>query len=201
LRPYSHALWQALDSREQGRFLRHARPWWDVHRHRIAPEVAGRIARLVGEGRLEIVAGRISAMREEDGGLQVEIARRGQALPMSQSARSPIELGLRHPSRVREGEQSFSLAVNCTGPLGSIAHSEDGVLRSLFGAGLARADRLGMGLEVDVASRVADATRAWALGPLTKGRFWEIVAVPDIRGQVAAVADDIVMELEHAVQS
>jgi uncharacterized NAD(P)/FAD-binding protein YdhS len=48
---------------------------------------------------------------------------------------------------------------------------------------------------------VAGASQAWALGPLTKGKFWEIVAVPDIRGQVAAVADDIAVELEHAVQS
>jgi uncharacterized NAD(P)/FAD-binding protein YdhS len=33
------------------------------------------------------------------------------------------------------------------------------------------------------------------MGPLTKGRYWEIIAVPDIRGQAAAVADDIAMEL------
>ena len=39
------------------------------------------------------------------------------------------------------------------------------------------------------------AERLWALGPLTKGRYWEIVAVPDIRGQAAAVADDIAREL------
>ena len=43
--------------------------------------------------------------------------------------------------------------------------------------------------------------RAWALGPLTKGRYWEITAVPDIRGQVAAVAEDIAKELSDAVQS
>ena len=187
LRPHSHALWQALDAREQRRFVRHARPWWDVHRHRIAPEVAARIARLVGEGRLEIVAGRIRAMGEEDGGLKVEIRRRGQALTPLASGESPS------PSRGEEFR--FALAVNCTGPLGSIADSGDGVLRSLFGAGLARADWLGMGLDVDAASRVAGAPRAWALGPLTKGKFWEIVAVPDIRDQVAAVADDIAREL------
>ena len=40
LRPHSHPLWQSLDGEQQRRFLRHARPWWDVHRHRIAPEVA-----------------------------------------------------------------------------------------------------------------------------------------------------------------
>ena len=39
LRPHSHALWQSLSLDHQRRFLRHARPWWDVHRHRIAPEV------------------------------------------------------------------------------------------------------------------------------------------------------------------
>ena len=39
--------------------------------------------------------------------------------------------------------------------------------------------------------------RIWALGPLTKGRYWEIVAVPDIRGQAAQVAEDIARELEQ----
>ena len=29
------------------------------------------------------------------------------------------------------------------------------------------------------------------VGPLTKGAFWEIVAVPDIRGQAAGVARSI----------
>jgi uncharacterized NAD(P)/FAD-binding protein YdhS len=33
------------------------------------------------------------------------------------------------------------------------------------------------------------------MGPLTKGRYWEIIAVPDIREQAAAVAEDIQREL------
>ena len=45
LRPHSQPLWQGLPPEEQQRFLRHARPWWDVHRHRIAPEVAAALAR------------------------------------------------------------------------------------------------------------------------------------------------------------
>jgi uncharacterized NAD(P)/FAD-binding protein YdhS len=206
LRPHSHALWQTLDEREQRQFIRHARPWWDVHRHRIAPEVAARLAGTVSEGRLEVAAGRIAAMREADGALRVEIIRRGRPLTPLASGESPSPPG-------GEGLK-FALAVNCTGPLGSIATSADGVLRSLFGAGLARADALGMGLDVDAAGRVLrdepstgsvspqdERQMLWALGPLTKGRFWEIVAVPDIRGQVAAVADDIAQELEHAMQS
>ena len=175
LRPYSQALWQCFSEAEQGRFLRHARPWWDVHRHRIAPEVAAVLERLIGEGRLEIVAGRIEQMAPGNQKLDVAIKRRGMD---------------------KASSYQFALGVNCTGPLGAIRKSADGVLQGLFAANLARPDRLGMGLEVDGRSRLDGAPRAWAVGPLTKGRFWEIVAVPDIRHQVAAVADDIAEELK-----
>ena len=129
LRPHSQALWQNLGDSEQRRFLRHARPWWDVHRHRIAPEVAGRIRRLIEIGRLEIVAGRVTDMWAEDGGLGVQI-----------TPRHP-----QRPSLGKVGPLHFALAVNCTGPLGSILDSDDGVLKSLLEAGLIRADRLGIG--------------------------------------------------------
>jgi uncharacterized NAD(P)/FAD-binding protein YdhS len=191
LRPHSHALWQALDEGEQRRFLRHARPWWDVHRHRIAPEVAGRIRRLIEMGRLEIIAGRATDMWAEYGRLGVSIAPRRSTLRHRAGA----------PSHGTNGQSHFALAVNATGPSAVIDSNEDGLLTSLFAAGLARADRLGIGLEIDERSRVACAPYAWALGPMTKGRYWEITAVPDIRGQVAAVASDIAMELEHALQS
>ena len=176
LRPHSSAIWQGFGEAEQRRFMRHARPWWDVHRHRIAPEVAGRIRQLVQEGRLHIVAGRVKAMSERNGQLSVAIQRRG----MNDSK-----------------SVNFGLAVNCTGPLGSISESDDPLLGSLFDGGHARPDSLDLGLEVDGRSRIAGAKRAWALGPLTKGRFWEITAVPDIRGQVASVADDIAEELKR----
>ena len=176
IRPYTHQIWQALTDADRLRFLRHARPWWDVHRHRIAPEVAGRIKHLVQEGRLHIIAGRVRALREENGRLSVAIQRRG--MEDSKSV-------------------NFALAVNCTGPLGSISESEDPLLASLFEGGFARPDSLDLGLEVDGRSRIAGSKRAWALGPLTKGRFWEITAVPDIRGQVARVADDVAEELKR----
>jgi uncharacterized NAD(P)/FAD-binding protein YdhS len=180
LRPHSHALWQSWSMPEQRRFMRHARPWWDVHRHRIAPEVFGRIKRLVQIGRLEIVAGQVTDMWIKDNKLDVSIKRRG--------------------SRQAE-DHSFALAVNCTGPLGSIAATRDPLLQGLFEAGLAKPDALDLGLEVDERSRVQGGERIWALGPLTKGKWWEITAVPDIRGQVSAVAEDIAKELGHAVQS
>ena len=172
LRPHSHALWQGLDGEQQRRFLRHARPWWDVHRHRIAPEVARKVHEMIAEGRLEIIAGRIVSACETENGLEVNFRRRGAGVPQS---------------------ESFAYAFNCTGPLHSISRTRDPLLRSLLDAGQIRPDDLGIGLQVDERSRAGE--HLWALGPLTKGRYWEIIAVPDIREQAAAVADDIAREL------
>jgi uncharacterized NAD(P)/FAD-binding protein YdhS len=80
--------------------------------------------------------------------------------------------------------------------LGAIERTRDVMLRGLLERGLGRADAHGIGLDVDEHSRTAGADRLWALGPLTKGRYWEIVAVPDIRVQAAALADDIASELD-----
>ena len=188
LRPHSQALWQSFSEVEQRRFLRHVRPWWDVHRHRIAPDVAGRIKRLVQLGQLEIVAGRVIDMWTDGRQLDVSIRRRG---------------------RPQASDHRFALAVNCTGPLGSIAASGDPLLKSLFEQGLAKPDALDLGLEVDANSRVLryepstsslstqdERQRLWAVGPLTKGKYWEITAVPDIRGQIAQVAFEIAEELK-----
>jgi uncharacterized NAD(P)/FAD-binding protein YdhS len=174
LRPHSHAVWQALSLEEQRRFIRHGRPWWDVRRHRIAPEVSQRLHNLIAAGRLQIVAGRLAEVRECGDTLDVRISRRGGD---------------------REMRLCVAYAFNSTGPLHAMGRTRDPMLRQMLEDGLIKPDRLGIGLEVDECSRIAGSERAWAMGPLTKGRYWEIIAVPDISGQAAAVADDIAMEL------
>lgn len=174
MRPHAHRFWQSLSLDQKKRFARHARPWWDVHRHRIAPEVAQKLHDMIAEGRLEIVGGRIQSVDAQDGGLVVAYRKRGTS---------------------RIAEERAAYVINCTGPLGTIARTRDPLLKGMLADGLAKPDALGIALDVDERSRVAGSNRAWAMGPLTKGRYWEIIAVPDIRGQAAAVADDIAMEL------
>ena len=174
LRPHSRRLWQSLGADEQRRFLRHARPWWDVHRHRIAPQVAGLLVELIAQERLQVVAGRVQECRSSGGAVEVLIRKR---------SRNEVLTG------------RFTYVFNCTGPLHSIGQTGDPLLRQLLDDGCARADELGIGLAVDGDSRVEGSERLWAVGPLTKGAFWEIVAVPDIRTQAAAVAEDISREL------
>jgi uncharacterized NAD(P)/FAD-binding protein YdhS len=168
LRPHSIALWQGLSEAEKKRFLRHLRPWWDVHRHRIAPRVAARIEAMRSSGRLEIAAARVARVEGET----VTLAKRGGG----------------------EISRRFDAVINCTGPEGDIRRIGDPLIRSLLESGRASADRLGLGLDVDSSSRLAGdgaSPALYALGPLTKGAFWEMVAVPDIRGQAAGVAKAI----------
>jgi uncharacterized NAD(P)/FAD-binding protein YdhS len=173
LRPHSHRIWQAMPLAEKRLFLRYGRPWWDIHRHRIAPQVRSTIDRLVEEGRLEVLAGRLTGVQRTGDSLEVTYRKRGGDLP--------------------EPAGQFGYIFNCTGPLADITSTDDPLLRELLGGGEVKPDELAIGLQTDDRARAGE--HLWAVGTLTKGRYWEIIAVPDIRVQAAAVADDIVTEL------
>ena len=189
VRPRTHELWQSLSLDDQRRFMRHARPWWDVHRHRIAPRAGAIVERMIAEGRMEVLAGRVQSLREVDDGLETVIRRRG--------------------ATDNDSPRRFAVGINCTGPLHAISRTRDPVLRSLLDAGLAEPDALGIGLKVDDDVRVigpnapqaqrpsiGSGQRLWAMGSLGKARYWEIIAVPDIRVQAEQVAEAIVRELK-----
>lgn len=172
LRPHTQRLWRAASHAERARFLRHLRPWWDVHRHRLAPEVAARIKVLVGTGMLTVYAGKLMQLDPVAEGVRVGWRSRGSA---------GIE------------QATVRRVVNCTGPQGDLARSPEPLLQNLLRAGRARADAFGLGLDVDDQSRLVDAAglaqpQLYAVGPMTRGAFWEITAVPDIRQQVWSLA-------------
>jgi uncharacterized NAD(P)/FAD-binding protein YdhS len=172
LRTVTQALWGAASLDERRRFLRHLRPWWDVHRHKLAPAVGATIAAMQAAGRLSVAAGRLLSVEAEGDGAAVRFRARG-----------------------REEIETLRVAriVNCTGPETDIARAGEPLLAALLAAGRIRADVLKAGIEVDWDCRTIDAAgRAsdslFAIGPVTKGTFWESVAVPDIRGQAVRVA-------------
>jgi uncharacterized NAD(P)/FAD-binding protein YdhS len=182
LRPHTQGLWQFLSTNEQASFLRHLRPWWDVHRHRMAPEIARRIDAARASSQLRIHAGRIEAA----------------ALAGAQA-----EVMLRRRNAQAQTVLLVDRVVNCTGPAGDITRITDPLIRSLLQDGLARADAHRLGLDVTDTGAVRDwvgaaSGRLFALGPLTKGIFWEITAVPDIRRQCAAMAEHLGRTLQPA---
>lgn len=167
LRPFTQAMWANASEAERERFLRHLRPWWDVHRHRLAPPVAERLAAMQDRGQLQVAAGKTIGFDEDTDGVAVRWRPRGaDAVETLRVAR----------------------IVNCTGPLGNLLRTADPLLHSLCVRGVIRPDAAHLGIDVTAsAETVADDGRAndwlFALGPMTRGAFWEIVAVPDIRNQ------------------
>jgi uncharacterized NAD(P)/FAD-binding protein YdhS len=175
LRPHGQAMWLALSPAERRRFLRHLRPWWDVHRHRMAPEIGAAMDRLSESGRLAVHAGRLLQVEPDDAGLRVAWRPRGAAEAV---------------------ESRPAWVVNCTGPEGDPSRAGQPLLDALLESGAARVDGLRLGLEIDGSGRVLDAEgrpqpALWSLGPPTRGVLWEIVAVPDIRVQAASLAEQL----------
>lgn len=173
LRPLTTDIWQAMSLEDRRRFLRHLRPWWDTHRHRLAGPVAARIAEARHRGQLSIRAGRIQdfAIRP---GARVDVTFR---------------------PRFQEGLERLSVGrvVNCAGPESDFARIRDPLLRRLLDRGLIRPDPLGLGLDVTRNCALLDAEgaisrRLFGIGPVTKGAFWEMTAVPDIRQQAEFLA-------------
>jgi uncharacterized NAD(P)/FAD-binding protein YdhS len=83
--------------------------------------------------------------------------------------------------------------INCTGPQGDLLRSEEPLLKQLQESGLIRPDELHIGIDVDAQCRVVRRNgqshdQLFAIGPMTRGAFWEMVAVPDLRQQAWALA-------------
>ena len=180
LRPFTQRLWRELPPDSRQRFLEHARAWWDVHRHRMAPEVEARIAKAVAEGRLTVIAAKALDISPNPAGATVRYRRRGQ---------SGIEI------------LQFGAVVDCTGIVKNPEATGNPVMRSLFDQGLARLDPLQMGIEVDpdcaIVNRFGSSSeRLLAVGPLTRAAFWEIIAIPDIRNQCVQLAKRMIQKAE-----
>lgn len=183
LRPCTQWLWASASVKQRRRFLRHLRPYWDVHRHRIAPRIGARIDKMVEEGRLRFGAGKLLSIEPLEEGAQVAWRPRGSGAAKALPVRR---------------------IVNCTGPDGNIARAEEPLLQQLFESGRIRPDSCRIGIDVDSRCRTIGgdgeaSPTLYAIGPMTRGALWEIVAVPDIREQTLALAKQLADQVEPRV--
>lgn len=178
LRQATPALWRALAPAEQARFLRRLSRLWEVHRHRMAPEVAAHSESLLADGRLLVRAARVEECTTGGGGIDVT-------------------LGGRSPGRIRVGR-----VINCTGPSPDVTAASDPLLDWLVGSGMARPGRLGLGLDVTDDGALVDSgglasRRLFTIGSLRRGHLWETTAIPEIRGQAAELARTLAARREE----
>jgi uncharacterized NAD(P)/FAD-binding protein YdhS len=172
IRPVAQSLWRSLESGERQRFVRHVAPRWDVHRHRVAPEIDDLLQCRLRDGRLVVVAGRVLSLNERAGRIVLGFQRRG---------------------RTKTETLVPGLVINCTGPARDIRLTLSKLLSCLLTRGIVRPGPLALGLDVSDSGalirpdgRIHD--RLFAVGPLLKEHLWETTAVRELRSQAAELA-------------
>lgn len=175
LRAQGKEIWAALPVAERARFLRHVRPYWDVHRYQLAPQLGAVMAAAAAAGRLSTQAARIVQAECVGGRFRVMLRARG-----GEAAR----------------EEWFDVVINCTGPDHSRVVQTNDALASLAEAGLVRADCHGLGLDTDMRARALGANgqpnpTLFVSGPLARAAFGELMGLPQVTTHAALVAAEV----------
>ncbi|MBV9354134.1 MAG: hypothetical protein JO023_01275, partial [Chloroflexi bacterium] len=180
LRPETQQLWRGLPPAERERFLRHVVPYWDTHRHRIAPQVGRILADAQASGQLRVWAGRVLGGEPvaDGGGLRVQI-------------------GLRRDGLV---EVEVERVLNCTGPATDYERVDEPLVADLLGSGQASADPQRLGFQTTAEGRLVATDGSpspvlFGLGPVRRAELWETTAIPEIRAQAARLAEVLTAEL------
>jgi uncharacterized NAD(P)/FAD-binding protein YdhS len=179
VRPVSQLLWRGYSVDDQRRFMRHLRPFWETHRHRIAPQTAAIIHRMEADGRLKFHAGRLVSLRNAAKGAQALIKLRGKE----------DFLALR-----------VAKVINCTGPRTDYSKYQHPLLINLLASGLIGHDPLALGIDALPSGEVlryGGTPSGWlyTIGAPLKGVLWESTAVAEIRNQARNIAERLVSQL------
>jgi uncharacterized NAD(P)/FAD-binding protein YdhS len=176
MRPVTPQLWKSLKTEEKQRFLDEFQRLWDVHRFRMAPEVADRFEALQAAGRIATEADSIVSV--EPYGNRVRVF-------------------MRTPGAHDLDAVEVDRVINCSGAGCDLRRQAPPLLAGLLAAGRARPDELGLGLDVDEDGALLDteglpSERLFAVGSLRKGVEWEAIGITEIRDHSGAVARQIV---------
>jgi uncharacterized NAD(P)/FAD-binding protein YdhS len=175
LRPHISTLWAAMPITERRTFLNHLRSFWEVHRHRMPVPVAKKFFELKSSNALRIVAARVDSVAADASQLRVALRDRGT------NTKTEITCGW---------------IVNATGPSPSNSAAANPAIGSLLIQGLLQPDELNLGVRTTpdghaIGSDGQPVRDLFVVGTLRKPELWESTAVPELRTQAAAAAEQI----------
>lgn len=177
IRPETQTLWKGLSLPEKRRFLRHLRPYWEVHRHRAASQITAIIQELLERQQLEIYAGRVVRYQFDQTGEGIDVF-----------------------IKKRQDDQFMSLRVNrvinCTGSECNYRLFKTPLIVQLLEQGLIEPDELNLGLKVSENGALIDSqgmisSILYTLGSSQKGTLWETTAIPEIRQQAVRLSQQL----------
>lgn len=165
LRPYATTLWQKLNARDQRSFIRRLATVWNIHRHRMAPDIAAILQQEIATGKVKLAASQHFNPSIEDGKLKLAVQWREHGQEIL------------HPAAI----------MNCTGPELNWARSKRPLLQQLLQQNHVVAHATRMGVVADNQYRIG--TQLYAIGNPMIGQFWESTAVPELRVQATTLAE------------
>jgi uncharacterized NAD(P)/FAD-binding protein YdhS len=179
LRVHTPEIWQRFSLAERRRFLRHAVVYWDIHRHRLAPTAHKRLSSLIAQGQVETVAGYIQKYQQQ-----------GQEVTIS--------VRLRHSGIIRNIKAGS--VINCSGPNYNLATQSMPLIVQLLKEGILSQDALKIGLEIDDNYQLIDqqgksVSDLYYVGPMLKAKYWESIAIPELRKHTLILAKNILAGL------
>lgn len=174
VRAQAQSFWPLMHISEQKKLVRHLRPFWDVHRFRIAPQADEVLRRRAAAGTFKVVAGRIvDANVREDGALVSYKRRTGGGIIT----------------------RKFDTVVITTGPDHSHILAEP-QFRNLGSSGLISQDPLHLGIACDRSGRAISADgrsqpNLFIAGPLARATFGELMGLPQVAEYSRQIANEI----------
>lgn len=175
VRAQAFSIWRALSMSERQRIVRLARPFWDAHRFRIAPQVEDALDRTIASGQLKIRAARLSNVVSEGRGFRITLSPRGAP---------DVE------------DDVFDAIVVTTGPAHQRILRSQPFLARLADAGHLKACETGLGIACDLQSRALGKDdlpirNLFIAGPLARGTFGELMGLPQVTEHAVFVARQV----------
>jgi uncharacterized NAD(P)/FAD-binding protein YdhS len=164
IRTHVPDMWANISLPDKKRFIRHALPYWNIHRHRVHHHLTDLLKQLSADQQLHVLAGRVLGIDENNATIK-----------------------LRNTNQLMQIE-GVKWLINCMGPALNVINKRGPLVSSLLQRGIASFDSLNLGFNIAPSLALKESsgnisTTFYTLGPPTKSAYWESVAVPEIRKQ------------------
>ncbi|WEX73789.1 FAD/NAD(P)-binding domain-containing protein [Sinorhizobium numidicum] len=175
LRAQGGQIWRNLPVAERRRLVQRLRPFWDVHRFRVAPQIDAIVSAGLQSGDIRILAGTITRIERNGDEIAVAFRRRRAG-------------GTEH--------WNVDAVVVTTGPAHKSVLKSQSWLDALSTAGYLQADAVGLGLACSESSRALDhqgreTENLFIAGPLARGTFGELMGLPQVNDHAIFVAAQV----------
>lgn len=163
IRSQAPELWRGLSDVSKKRFIRHLKPYWEIHRHRAPQKALNTIQKAAQENRFTLLRGRIQQVETTAGKLNIVLV----------NSRGVTKI-------------STDYLLNSSGLQQDISLTSDVLLTKLLQRGYMIPDKTGLGVETDDdgALRCTDGNRnIFTLGALRRASVFECTAAKEVGHQ------------------